>query len=220
MHDDLKAVCLIIKECCRQLEFDPGLRQFSFSLKPGCAGKWERMKSELRSLYPGFSRDRFNEVLSGLTGLNMRYAVHHLPGGIADADLLPGETVEITLDKGQLALTKMGQAQYLSTSGRGMTFGSGLRFERDSALRTSEGEALGVIENVALRVPQTIHVCASALVMPQYFRKPVAASLWELYELARRIRQDESGAMPLIEMAEGMGLDIRATLAIINSFTS
>lgn len=218
MVEDSSVIGLIVKECCKGIEYDEILKQYSFALMPDCDKKWEILKPDLKRRLGGFSIGNYNEVLSLILRAYPSCNKVFLSQGIEDVQLLPGESLEILTDKENFVLTKMGRNQYLTNSGKGLTFPSQQRFQQGVILNTSEGVDLGLILDINLRTPTQLQNILGHIILTGYYKKKIKPTLWSLYEYSEDIRINSGEPSKILDISRDLGIGILPMMTIINSF--
>ena len=218
MVEDKSIINLIVKECCRGIEYDEMPKQYSFALMPNCDKRWSSLSSKIKQITRQFIVADFNDVLSQLQNAHSIYNKIHLSKGIHNDMLLPGEVLEIKSDKRVSIFTKMGDCQYLSDSGDCMIFPSNLVFQKGITLQTSEGIDMGNVLEVYLRTPTFMQVVLGEILMPGYYKQKIKFSLWDLYYFAEDARKNPKNCNIILDMAKDFGIGIFPMVNIINSY--
>lgn len=218
MEVDKAVIKLIVKECCRGIEYDEILQQYSFALMPELQKIWQKIRPELRIIMSGFREEDFSAILTVLTHLQSNFIRVPISDRLLNTDLLPSEILELTINSEKFVMTKMGAFQYLTSTGEGVTLPLKTCFGHDRELITSEGKSLGTIQEVCLRCPSEIHIAASAILLSGYYKNGISSSLWELYGHSERLRINGGNYSALLQIACNMGIGLLSLFTIINSF--
>ena len=218
MEADRSIVNLIVKECCKGIEYDEMLEQYSFALHSRCEKRWESLRTEIREISSRFVVDDFNEVLTHLKIAHKKCKTIHLNEGICNRLLLTGESIEVRTSQEIFILVKMGPNQYLSNFGKGMTFRSDQMFEKGIILETSEGIELVTILEVSLRLPTFMHIALGRHMLGTYYKRKIHHSLWDLYYLVEEVRNDPVGSEMILNKTRELGIGVLPMITIINSY--
>lgn len=210
----------IIHNCCSPLAYDIELHQFVFGTQPDLRLRVERLRSTFaaqgRKVYP----EDFNLVLrqTGSPGFQgPSVSVNNL----AESDVMTGEIICMTFGSAErpLMMVKMSASEYLTREGQRYCYGSGNTFRIGSRLIDSDGHETPVIRSIEFIMPSQPMIAAGSEFIGNYYRLPVADSLWELADIADEIR---SKGLPahchrLCRTARSLGAGPLTLLSIINA---
>ncbi len=209
----------LIKECCRGLEYDSDRRRHTFVLARDIQRAYDNCRSAAAAQGIEFEAFDFNRLTSAIKLIPDAGREVSLNYPLTDADLLPGEVVEIaTPDGDRRRYLKMQALQYVSLSTRqAYTMPADVVFDRGRELTDAEGCHLADMDTVTLWAPDAMSLHVDSALMPGLARRRVADSLWPLAEMAAALGPSDSGA-DLLRAACDCGIGSHTLSLIIEAF--
>lgn len=210
----------IVHNCCSPLSYDIELQQFVFGPQRDLRLRVERLRSTFaaqgRKVYP----EDFNLVLrqAGSPGFQgPSVSVNNL----AESEVMTGEIICMTFGSAEkpLMMVKMSASEYLSREGRRCCYGSGNTFRVGGRLIDSDGHETPVIRSIEFIMPSQSLIAAGSEFIGNYYRIPVADSLWELTDISDGIRSKglPADGLRLCRTARSLGVGPLTLLSIINA---